>query len=190
MTESGRGGTTDLGQAMTSKDTKESQKSPSVEANYKERDQGIIEAFSLSEHDVLTTSEIEDHVSIKKRQLRRRLPDLAEDGPLAMRETPSGNIYWIEEEVAEPITVKYPLLRYVRNNVSVLYVVVGSIIGIAAVLFLTGTTFLMRYEISLSVISHDQLFVIGFLGSFFGGVIILLGVILGGIQAVIRHFTD
>ncbi len=85
----------------------------------KEQDKGIIEAFAREDHNVLTNSEIAEHVSVHPRTVRRRLDDLADEGIIGKRVVSGVKLAWLEENVKEPITVQYPLLRYVRDHTSV-----------------------------------------------------------------------
>lgn len=160
----------------------------------KEKNRGIIEAFSRSEYTVLTRKEIDEQLKIEERQVRRRLNDLHEEGVLGMRETSAGKLWWIEEDVKEPITVKYPLTRFVLDHLGLLYVVVGLAVGAIGILSLTLTAFLVRFGVGIPLISANQIFWISFLIALAGGVIILLGPIAELLERVlqwgIKRFTN
>lgn len=130
--------------------------SETPDADLKEQDEGIIEVFSKHEHDVLTVGEIAEDVSITKRQVRRRLRDLSDRGVVGVRKTSGRNLAWLEEDVGEPITVRYPLLRFVRDRLSVQFFVVGASIGIfSSIVFffmILGVSYGMSFDSTLGVV--------------------------------------
>jgi predicted HTH transcriptional regulator len=89
---------------MTKSDTN-TENSSSPDPHLKEQDKGIIEAFAREDHQVLTNSEIAQHVSLSNRQVRRRLDKLADQGIIGKRVAGGVKLAWLEKDVKEPITV-------------------------------------------------------------------------------------
>ncbi len=113
---------------------------PTVDPNLKVQDAAIVEAFSLVDHQVVTTAEIHEHVDLSQKQVRRRLNDLADRGIVGTRKPGRDRLWWLEADVTEPITVQYPLLRYVRDRLSVQLFVLGIGVGVLAmVVTMLGT---------------------------------------------------
>jgi hypothetical protein len=155
--------------------------------NLKEQDKGIIEAFSREDHRVLTNSEIAENVSLSKRQVRRRLDDLADDGVIGQRKAGGVKLAWLEENVKEPITVQYPLLRYVRDRVSVQLFLMGIAGGIVAVLILLGAAIVIGYGISISYLSQEQLLVYGVTAAAGSALFIVVAALIAVIERIMRY---
>lgn len=106
-----------------------------LDPNLKVQDAAIIEAFAVLDHEVVTSTEIHEHVDLSQKQVRRRLDDLADRGIVESRKPGRDRLWWLVADVREPITVQYPLLRYVRDHISVQFLLLGLCIGVVAVLF-------------------------------------------------------
>lgn len=97
----------------------------------KEQDPAIIGVFADAEHPVLTTKEIAEELShIGLKQTRRRLFDLVDHGIINTRKPARDRIWWLIEEVEEPITVRYPLLRIVWDRFEIQVMLFGAILGL------------------------------------------------------------
>lgn len=87
----------------------DSEKTVDVDPHLKEQNEGIFDAFAQEEHTILTTPEIENHIDLSGRQVRRRLDDLEDKGIVASRKPGRTKLWWLEAEVEEPISVQYPI---------------------------------------------------------------------------------
>lgn len=131
-----------------------------IDAELKEQDKGIIEAFAHCEHRVVLSTELEEHVDIGDRQLRRRLNDLVTRDIVGSRKPGRDRLWWLKEDVKEPITVRYPLLGLVRKS-SVQLLLLAVVTGIAgAVLTASGST-AMAYEVSPPLVTNESLIYYG-----------------------------
>lgn len=139
-----------------------------------EQDPAILEVFARADQPVLTTKEIADELdNIGLKQTRRRLRDLVDQGVLATRKPSRDRIWWLVEEVKEPITVRYPLLQHVRTRFEVLIAVIGAALGLigafAVMLFLglnanaVGVPFITRDTILLFGLYAISLGMTGFI---------------------------
>ena len=153
----------------------------------KEQDKGIIEAFAKEEHRVLTNTEIADHVSVSKRTVRRRLDKLDEQGVIGKRVVSGVKLAWLEQEVKEPITVQYPLLRYVRDNTSVQLFLLGIAGGIVSVLILLAAALAIGYGIPMGFIGREQLLYYGVLAAIVSALFILVAVMFAVIEWLLRY---
>ena len=154
----------------------------------KEQDKGIIEAFAREDHNVLTNSEIAEHVSVHPRTVRRRLDDLADEGIIGKLVVSGVKLAWLEENVKEPITVQYPLLRYVRDHTSVQLSLIGIAGGIVSVLILLAAALSLGYGISMWFIGSKQLLIYGVLAATVSAIFLIVAAMVGVIEWVIRYF--
>lgn len=151
----------------------------------KEQDPAIIEVFSEADQPVLTTKEIADeleHIGLK--QTRRRLYDLVDEDILETRKPSRDRIWWLVAEVEEPITVRYPLLRHVRNRFEILITVLGAglgLIGAFAVMLFLG---LEAHGMQPPLIARQDILVAGLYSIAFG-----ISGMVGGIVATLILFV-
>lgn len=153
----------------------------------KEQDKGIIEAFAKEDHRVLTNTEIADHVSVSKRTVRRRLDKLDEKGVIGKRVVSGVKLAWLEQEVKEPITVQYPLLRYVWDHTSVQLFLLGLAGGIVSVLILLAAALSIGYGIPMGLIGSEQLLYYGVLAAIVSALFILVAVMFAVIEWLLRY---
>ena len=154
----------------------------------KEQDKGIIEAFAKEDHRILTNSEIADHVSVSKRTVRRRLDKLDEKGVIGKRVVSGVKLAWLEQEVKEPITVQYPLLRYVRDHTSVQLFILGIMGGIVSVLILLGAALAIGYDIPIGFIGREQILYYGVLAATTSALFIIVGVMFAVVEWLLHYF--
>lgn len=146
-----------------------------------EQNPAILEVFARADYPVLTTKEIAeelDHIGLK--QTRRRLRNLVDGGVVETRKPSRDRIWWLVEEVEEPITVRYPLLRHVRNRFEVLIAVIGAgfgLIGAFAVMLFLG---LNANNIAVPFISRNDILVFGLYAIGLG-----MAGMIGGLSGVI-----
>jgi hypothetical protein len=171
---------------MSSKSDTEAVLNP--EPHLKEQDEGIIEAFSREDHTVLTVSEIQAHTSLSKRQLRRRLDDLEEEGWISQRTPSRMRLAWLERDVKEPITVQYPLLKLIRDRPSLQFFVAGMVIGILAVFVLLPATLLLGSDFNLSFVNANELLFWGVLIAVTSAIFIIAAVLTAGFEALLQRF--
>lgn len=171
---------------MTKPDTDTESDSP-PDPHLKEQDKGIIEAFAREDHNVLTNSEISEHVSVSPRTVRRRLDDLADEGIIGKRVVSGVKLAWLEENVKEPITVQYPLLRYVRDHTSVQLFLIGIAGGIVSVLILLAAAISIGYGIPVGFIGSEQLLVYGVLAATVSALFIIVAVMFAVIEWLLRY---
>lgn len=148
----------------------------------KEQDKGIIEVFAQSDHHVLTNTEIADQVSVSPRTVRRRIDALADEGIIGKRVVSGVKLAWLEEEVKEPITVQYPLLRYVRDHTSVQLFLLGIASGIVAVLILLSAALTIGYSIPIGIITNKQLLVYGVGAATISALFIIMAVLFALVE--------
>jgi len=153
----------------------------------KEQDKGIIEAFAQEDHNVLTNSEIAKHVSVHPRTVRRRLDDLADEGLIGKRVVSGVKLAWLEENVKEPITVQYPLLRYVRDRTSVQLFLLGIAVGIVSVLILLAAALAIGYDIPMGFLGREQLLYYGVLAAVLSALFILVAAMFASIEWLLRY---
>ena len=153
----------------------------------KEQDKGIIEAFAREDHNVLTNSEIAEHVSVHPRTVRRRLDDLADEGIIGQRVVSGVKLAWLEKNVKEPITVQYPLLRYVRDHTSVQLFLLGIAGGIVSVLILLATALTIGYDIPVGLVGREQLLYYGVLAAATSALFIIVAVMFAVIEWLLRY---
>lgn len=157
------------------------------DSHLKEQDKGIIEAFAREDHNVLTNTEIAEHVSVHPRTVRRRLDDLADEGIIGKRVVSGVKLAWLEENVKEPITVQYPLLRYVRDHTSVQLFLLGIAGGIVSVLILLAAALAIGYDIPMGFIGREQLLYYGVLAATVSALFILVAVMFAVIEWLLRY---
>lgn len=174
--------------AMSEGDTDESSRRHSTNPYRKEQDPAIIEVFSKANHPVLTTKEIADeleHIGLK--QTRRRLDDLVDEGVLETRKPSRDRIWWLVAEVQEPITVRYPLLRHVRDRFEVLVTVLGAALGLIGAFAIMIYLGLDANSMSLPVITRQDVLVFGLysialgISGMIGGVVAILMIRVGSV---------
>jgi DNA-binding transcriptional ArsR family regulator len=171
---------------MTGSET-ETESDSLPDPHLKEQDKGIIEAFAKEDHRVLTNTEIADHVSVSKRTVRRRLDKLDENGVIGKRVVSGVKLAWLEQEVKEPITVQYPLLRYVRDHTSVQLFLLGLAGGIVSVLILLAAALSIGYGIPTGIIGSEQLLYYGVLAATVSALFILLASMFAIIEWLLRY---
>lgn len=154
----------------------------------KEQDKGIIEAFAKEDHRVLTNTEIADHVSVSKRTVRRRLDKLDEQGVIGKRVVSGVKLAWLEQEVKEPITVQYPLLRYVWDHTSVQLFLIGIAGGIISVLILLAAALSLGYGLQIGILGREQLLLYGVIAAATSALFILVAVMFAVIEWLLRYF--
>lgn len=153
----------------------------------KEQDKGIIEAFAKEDRQVLTNSEISDHVSVSERTVRRRLDELDKKGVIGKRVVSGVKLAWLEQEVKEPITVQYPLLRYIRNHASVQLFLLGVAGGIVSVLVLLAAALSLGYGLEIGLLGREQLLVYGVFAAAVSALFILVAILFAVIEWLLRY---
>lgn len=166
----------------------EPQVDSSPDPHLKEQDKGIIETFAREDHRVLTNSEISEHVTLSDRQVRRRLDKLADQGIIGKRVVSGVKLAWLVEDVKEPITVQYPLLRYVRDRVSIQIFLMGVVAGIVAVLILLGAAISIGYDVQIGFISRERLLVYGVLAATVSALFMIVAALMAVVGKLMRHF--
>lgn len=172
---------------MTDSDA-ETEEDSAPDPHLKEQDKGIIEAFAKEDHRVLTNTEISEHVSVSKRTVRRRLDKLDDQGVIGKRVVSGVKLAWLEEEVKEPITVQYPLLRYVWDRTSIQLFLIGVAVGIISVLVLLAAALSIGYGIPVGFIDREQLLVYGVLAAAVAAIFMLVAVMFAVIEWLLRYF--
>lgn len=171
---------------MTDSDSeKEDESAP--DPHLKEQDKGIIEAFAKEDHRVLTNTEISEHVSVSKRTVRRRLDKLDDKGVIGKRVVSGVKLAWLEEEVKEPITVQYPLLRYVRDHTSIQLFLIGAAAGVVSVLILLAAALSIGYGIPIGFVGREQLLVYGVFAAAVAALFIIISVMFAVIEWLLRY---
>lgn len=152
-----------------------------IEPELKEQDKGIIEAFARAEHRVVLSNELEEFVNISERQLRRRLDDLVTREIVGTRKPGRDRLWWLKDDVKEPITVQYPMLRLVRDSPPIQLTIGAVVLAVVGAIITTSATSAMAYETNPPVISTETLLFYG-LGasvlsaSLLAGAVIALGI--------------
>jgi hypothetical protein len=154
----------------------------------KEQDRGIIEAFAKEDHRVLTNTEISEHVSVHERTVRRRIDRLADDGILGKRVVSGVKLAWIEGKVKEPITVQYPLIKFILSRTSALLFVIGLAIGIVSVLILLSGALAIGYGVPIWFATDEQLLLYGVGAAVFSALFIVVGIIFAVVGWLLRYF--
>jgi len=158
-----------------------------VDAQLKEQNEGIFTAFSLEEHNVLTTSEIADHVDIKKRQVRRRLNDLEDEGIVDSRKPGRTKLWWLQEEVEEPLSVRYPAIGEVKERLSLQLLLMGVLFGISSVLLTTGFLLSSYYEVPVPLLTSQSIIQSGLLSSMIAAGLFMAASIIAGLDWLLGH---
>lgn len=159
-----------------------------VKANLKTQDTPIIDAFSHAEHKVLTTTEVSKEVDLSDRQVRRRLKDLASRDILGTRKPSQSRLWWVKEDIKEPITAKYPLLRFARDRMSVQLFLIGLTLGIAAVLLVVTATFTYAYNVTPPFVTKATVLQAGFLASILASGFLICAIAIATIDRTLRYF--
>ncbi|MFC6727777.1 hypothetical protein ACFQDG_03890 [Natronoarchaeum mannanilyticum] len=136
-----------------------------LDASLKTQDKPIIDAFSYAEHQVLLTTEVSERVDLSDRQVRRRLKDLASRDILGTRKPGRDRLWWLKQDVREPITAQYPLLRFARDRTSVQLLLVGLGVGIVALVLVPIASLAYAYTVSPPLITREMLLEGGLLAS-------------------------
>jgi hypothetical protein len=150
----------------------------------KEQDPAIFAVFSEADQPVLTTKEIADeleHIGLK--QTRRRLFDLVDEEILETRKPSRDRIWWLITEIEEPITVRYPLLRHVRNRFEVLVTVLGALLGLIGAFTIMLGLGLQAYEMQPPLLTNQDIFIVGLYAIMFG-----MAGMIGGIISISIYF--
>lgn len=149
------------------------------EARKKAEDSEIVETFAEADAPVLTTSEVVEELNISDRQARRRLKTFVNKDVVETRRAAGIRIWWLADEVEEPITVRYPLLRLVRDRGDVLTGVLGAAIGLAGAFGVTLFIALNQSQTSLPFLGN-QTVLLWSLYLITGGIaLIAIGVLVG-----------
>lgn len=135
----------------------------------------------------MTNSEIADHVSVSERTVRRRLDKLDEKGVIGKRVVSGVKLAWLEEEVKEPITVQYPLLRYVRDHTSVQLFLLGIAGGVVSVLILLGAALAIGYGVPIGFIGREQILYYGVLAATVSALFIIVAAMFAVIEWLLRY---
>jgi len=158
-----------------------------IDASLKKQDQAILEAFSRAEHQVVLSREIGEFVDLSDRQIRRRLKDLASRDIVGTRKPGRDRLWWLKEEVKEPITAQYPLLRFARDRLSIQFLLIGLAIGIIAVVLVPAASIAFAYNTSPPLISRSELLQAGLLASMLAALFLITSVIFAGLGWVLRY---
>lgn len=151
-----------------------------IDPHLKEQNEGIFYAFSVADYKVLTTSEIADQVDIEQRTVLRRLKKLQKEGIVGSRKPGRTRLWWLEAEVEEPASVKYPIIRLIQRRLSLQFVVIGIAIGAAAVILITTSLFTAAWDISPPFISNQRIIQAGLIASFFSALFFLSAAVVAG----------
>jgi len=151
-----------------------------IDPHLLEQNEGIINAFVHEQHSVLTTPEIEEHVEIGDRQLRRRLDDLEDEGLVGSRKPGRTKLWWLTTEVEEPVSVRYPIVKLIRERLSLQFVLLGGLLGIASVIIITATIFIINYNIDIPFVSQDLVMVVGLSTSLVAALFLVIGGAIAG----------
>lgn len=160
---------------------------PRPNPHLKEQRRGIIEAFAKEDHRVLTTSEISEHVKVHPRTVRRRIDDLADEGILGKRVVSGVKLAWIEGEVKEPITVQYPLLKYVFRHTSVQLFLIGIAGGIVSVLILLSAALAVGYGVPIWFATDEQMLIYGVGAAVISALFIIVAILFAVVGWLLRY---
>lgn len=142
-----------------------------------ETDEAILEVFASADEKVLTTKEIDSEISLSSKQTRRRLRDLESRGILGLKETSQDLIWWLEAEVEEPITVKYPLLRIIRRRLDIQLLLLGVLIGFIGAMTIVLFVGLEATNISPLVVTRQSVLLAGIYATVIGGGATVAGIL-------------
>jgi hypothetical protein len=165
-----------------------SESHPDLDASLKTQDKPIIDAFSHAEHQVLLTTEVAEKVELSDRQVRRRLKDLASRDILGSRKPGRDRLWWLKQDVREPITAQYPLLRFARDRTSVQLLLAGLGVGIIALFLVPTASLTYAYSVSPPFVTREILLQAGLLASMLASGFLLSAVLAGIIGWSIRYF--
>lgn len=146
----------------------------------------ITEAFSKEDHTVLSTSEIAEYVDDDSRKsVRQELDRMNDEGILGHRKPNSQlSLWWMAEEVKEPLRVRYPSIQLVEERLEFQFALFGVVGGvIAAVSILTGAV-LIAYDVSPALITSEQFLLAGMYAAAFSVGMIAAAAIVGMMKMV------
>ena len=169
-------------------ESEDSESISNLDANLKTQDKPIIDAFSHAEHQVLLTTEVAEKVELSDRQVRRRLKDLASRDILGTRKPGRDRLWWLKQNVREPITAQYPLLRYAQNRISVQLLLAGLVIGIVALFLVPIASFTYANSVSPPFVTREMLLQAGLLASMLASGFLLSAVLAGIVEWSVRYF--
>ena len=150
----------------------------------KEQDPAILEVFAQAEHPVLTTNEIAEELeNIGMKQTRRRLHNLVDEEVLGTRKPARDRIWWLIDEVEEPITVRYPLLRHIRDHFEVQITLLGSIVGLAGAFLVMLYLGIDANNTAIPILSKEDILRFGLYSIAIG----VSGVIGGAVSIILIH---
>ena len=116
------------------------------------------------------------------------MDELNDQGVIGKRVVSGVKLAWLEEEVKEPITVQYPLLRYVRDRISIQVLIIGIAAGIISVLILLAAALSIGYDIPVGFIGREQLLVYGVLAASVAAMFILVAIIFAVVGWLLRYY--
>ncbi|WP_181686428.1 hypothetical protein [Halorhabdus salina] len=140
-----------------SKSTNETEISD-IDPYLKEQNEGILYAFAKEDNRVLTTPEIEEHVDIGRRQVDRRLKSLRDKGIVGTRKPGRTRLWWLESEVEEPASVQYPIVKLIREKLSLQFIVIGVLLGIVSAILSTAGVIANSNNITILMIDSGMIF--------------------------------
>lgn len=160
-----------------------------LDASLKTQDKPIIDAFSHAEHQVLLTTEVAEKVELSDRQVRRRLKDLASRDILGTRKPGRDRLWWLKQDVREPITAQYPLLRFARDRISVQLLLAGLGVGIVALVLVPIASLAYAYTVSPPVITREMLLQGGLLASMLASGFLISAVVAAATGWLFRYYN-
>lgn len=158
-----------------------------IDPHLKEQDEAIFEAFARADYQVLTAKEIGEYVDLGDRQVRRRLHDLADREVVGTRKPGRDRLWWLEQDVKEPITVQYPLLRFVRDRSSIQLLLIGLGIATVAMILIMSALISFAYNVSPIIVSQDKLLRLGLYASMFAGGFLIASVSSAAVGWLFRN---
>lgn len=171
-----------------SSESEDSESLSDLDASLKTQDKPIIDAFSHAEHEVLLTTEVAEKVELSDRQVRRRLKDLASRDILGTRKPGRDRLWWLKQDVREPITAQYPLLRFARDRTSVQLLLLGIAVGIIALILVPIASLTYAYDIAPPVLSRSTLLQGGLLASMLASGFLIASILAFGVGWLLRYF--
>jgi len=87
---------------------------------------------------------------------RRQLFGLADEESVGTRNVAGPYLWWLQDDIKEPITVQYPLLRCVRDHTSAQLGIVGVVLGVAAAIVILGSSLVYAYDVALLLVSKQE----------------------------------
>lgn len=160
---------------------------PDPDPRYKEQTDGILYAFANENYRVLTTTEIANHLDIGRRQVERRLKDLNDLGIVESRKPGRTRLWWLEAEVEEPVTVSYPIVKLVRERISLQFIALGVVSGIITLIYSTAAIIAGNYDIAIWIIDFELFVTASLLASLFGAMMFLVGGVIASISWFSKH---